>query len=190
MNQAEIIERIRKVQVLASHGEAGERENAERRLHEMMMKYGITLEDLNNEKEEPTVHYYKYHGENGRELFAQVAATRGCLKFAFIGNDEHSKQAKQVRFAARHERPRGTNVAMLCTAIDFIEITTAYEIYQKSFDEHYKSFVYAFYAENNLFYGNTDKSHVITDEERKMLARASTMRLGIERSEIHKQLTE
>ena len=74
--------------------------------------------------------------------------------------------------------------------MQFIEITTAYEVYQKSFDDHYKSFVYAFYAENHLFYGNVDKSHVLTDEEKKMLFRASTMRMGIERSEIHKQLTE
>lgn len=187
MTREEIIEKIRKIQALASKGEAGERKSAELRLKEMMTKYGITEEDI-TEEEKPGVFFYKFHGTNGRQLFAQVAATRGCLKFAFIGNDEHSKQAKQVRLATRHERPRGTNVAMICTTIQFIEITTAYEIYQKSFDEHYKSFVYAFYAENNLFYGNADESHVLTDEERKMLARASTMRLGIERSEIRKQL--
>lgn len=187
MTREEIIEKIRKIQALASKGEAGERKSAELRLKEMMVKYGITEEDI-AEEENPKVFFYKFHGVNGRQLFAQVAATRGCTRFLFIESNDQSQAAKFIKWKTKSERPRGTNVTLICTTMQFIEITTAYEVYQKSFDEHYKSFVYAFYAENKLFYGNADESHVLTDEEKKMLFRANTMRLGIERSEIHKQL--
>lgn len=187
MTRDEILDKIRKVQALALKSTGGEQESAEVRLKEMMEKYGITLEELGGEEKE-TAHFYQYHGHRGRELFAQVAATRGCTRFVFMGNEDHSAKAKYVRSMTGGIRPRGTNVALVCTPILFIEITTAYEIYQRSFDEHMESLFYAFLNANDLFYGKADPNKKLTDEELKMLNRASLMSLGVERAEIHKQL--
>ena len=75
-----------------------------------------------------------------------------------------------------------------CSPLKFIEITTAYEVYQRSFDEHYEAFFYAFLAENDLFYGEASKDRKITEKERKMIARAQMMMFGIDKAEVNPQL--
>lgn len=185
MTRDEILDRIRKVQALVKHGSDGERQSAEARLKEMTEKYGISLEELDENKEQ--VFYYHLHGERKYELFAQVAATRGCVKFVFIGPDRTDKKAQYVR-ANTYDRPRGTNVAMVCTMIQYIEITTAYEVYQKSLDDHYESLFYAFLGTNDLFYGKADPNKQLTPEEEKMLRRAQLMSFGVEQSQVHKQI--
>ena len=185
MTREEIIDRIRKVQALAKQGTEGERQSAEARLKEMTEKYGISLEELDENKEQ--LFYYHLHGERKYELFAQVAATRGCTRFVFIGPEHNNKHAQYVRNHA-YDRPRGSNVAMVCTMIQYIEITTAYEVYQKSLDDHYESLFYAFLGTNNLFYGKADPSKQLTPEEEKMLRRAQLMSFGVEQSQVHKQI--
>lgn len=187
MTRDEILDRIRKVQTLAKQGSEGERQSAEARLKEMMEKYNISLDEIDEEKEE--VFYYHLHGERKYELFAQVAATRGCTRFVFIGPEYTDKRARYVRNNTYY-RPRGTNVCMVCTTLQYIEITTAYEVYQKSLDEHYESLFYAFLDTNKLFYGKADPNKQLTPEEEKMLRRAQLMSFGVEQSQVHKQIGE
>ena len=187
MTRDEALDKIRKVYELANRGVGGEREAAKARLDELMKKYGITLEELDSETEE--VHFYHLHGNRNHEIFAQVSATRGCTRFMFIGPHDNSKDSKKLK-GMLYGKPRGANVTFVCSPLKFIEITTAYEVYQNSFDEHYEAFFYAFLAENDLFYGKADSNREITEKERKMLGRAQMMILGIERAEVHKQLQE
>lgn len=188
MTRDEALDKIRKVYELANRGEGGERESAKARLDELIKKYGITLEELDSEAE--TTHFYHLHGNRNHELFTQVAATRGCTRFVFIGPQDNNKLSKKLKDMTSYGRPRGANVVFVCSPLKFIEITTAYEVYQNSFDEHYEAFFYAFLAENDLFYGESDGSREITDKERKMLGRAQMMMLGIERAEVHRQLKQ
>lgn len=187
MTRNEALDKIRKVYELANRGVSGERDAAKARLDELMKKYGITLEELDSEAE--TVHYYHLHGNSNHEIFAQVSATRGCTHFVFVGPHDNTKVSKQLK-GMLHGKPHGANVAFVCSPIKFVEITTAYEVYQRSFDEHFESFFYAFLAENDLFYGTADKNREITDKERRMLNRAQMMMLGIERAEVHRQLKQ
>lgn len=186
MTKEDALDRIRKVYELANKGEGGEKEAAKRRLDELMKKYDILLEDLDVDIE--TTHFYHLHGNRNHELFAQVAATRGCTHFVFIGPEDNSKASKELKSMTGRIRPRGTNVAFVCSAIKFIEITTAYEIYQRSFDEHYEAFFYAFLGENDLFYGEAPKDKKLTDEERMMIIRSQRMMLGIDKAVVNPQL--
>lgn len=186
MTREEVLDKLRKIYELTNKGEGGERDAAKTRLDELMKKYNITLGDLDSEVE--TVHFYHLHGNRNHELFAQVAATRGCLRFIFIGPNDNNKGSTQLKNLTTGYRPRGVNVVLVCSPIKFIEITTAYEIYQRSFDEHFESFFYAFLAENDLFYGTADKNRKITEKERNMLNRAKMMMFGIDKAEIHKQI--
>jgi hypothetical protein len=43
-----IIEKLKKIQVLAQRGEMGEMQAAKRKLEELLAKYGLTLDDLND----------------------------------------------------------------------------------------------------------------------------------------------
>ena len=187
MTRDEALDKIRKVYELANKGVGGERESAKARLEELMKKYGVTLEELDSEAE--TVHYYRLHGNSNHEIFAQVSSTRGCTHFVFIGPHDNTKVSKRLK-GMLYDKPHGANVAFVCSPIKFVEITTAYEVYQRSFDEHFKAFFYAFLSENDLFYGTADANREITDEERRMLHRAQMMTLGIERAEVHRQLKQ
>jgi hypothetical protein len=187
MTRDEALDRIRKVYELANKGECGERESAKARLDELMKKYGITLEELDSEKE--IAQFYHLHGNRNHEIFAQVAATRGCTRFVFIGPHDNTKNSKKLKDLTNGTRPRGANVVFVCSPLKFIEITTAYEVYQRSFDEHYEAFFYAFLAENDLFFGVASKDRVVTPEEEKMIRRAQRMTFGIEKAQIYQQLT-
>lgn len=184
MTREDILNRIRKVQELVNRGVAGEKESAEKRLAEMMEKYHITLADLEDEEKE-LLFWYKAKGHDWEMLFKQVAGLGGMKRFAYVKPGDTSKRAQVLRSASN--RPRGTNVAIITTYTKFLEVTTAYELYQKSFDEHYESFVYAFLFRNDLLAeGNSD--HQTTPEEMKMLKRSTMILSGIEKVQVHKQL--
>lgn len=186
MTRDEALDKIRKVYELTNKGEGGEKAAAKVRLDELMKKYGVTLEELDSEKE--TTQFYHLHGNHNHELFAQVAATRGCTKFVFIGPNDNSVASKKLKNLTFGAHPRGANVVFVCSPLKFIEITTAYEVYQRSFDEHYEAFFYAFLAENDLFYGEASKDRKITEKEHKMIARAQKMMFGIDKAEVNPQL--
>ena len=183
MTRDEALDKIRKIYELANKSEGGERESAKARLDELMKKYGVSLDELDIEEESP--HFYHLHGNRNHELFAQVAATRGCTRFVFIGPHDNTKISKNLKDLTNGARPRGANVVFACSPLKFIEITTAYEVYQRSFDEHYEAFFYAFLAENDLFFG----VRVVTPEEEKMIRRAQRMTFGIEKAQVYQQLT-
>lgn len=185
MTKDEIINKIRKIQALAQSGTDGEKNTAEQLLAQLMEKYNISLTDL-NEEEKTQVYFYTFHGQYGYDLFKQICAVNGCLKFCRIDNG--TKNSKKIKDATKYQRPRGANVVLVCTPVKFIEISTAYEIYQKSFDEHVESLMYAFLSQNDLFVGNADPNKVLTEEEKRMLERASIMKLGVDKAQVNKQL--
>ena len=184
MTRDEILDRIRKVQALAQQGTEGERQSAELRLAEMMEKYGITLEDLEQNEDKEEIFWYRCKGEDWDQLFNQVAATMGCVKFAYLKPGDTSKRAQSLRQVSR---PAGTNVVIICSYLKFIEITTAYELYQQSYNKQKSAFVYAFLMRNHLLpQGKSDR--IPTKEELEMLAQAMHMQASIEKVNTHKQL--
>lgn len=188
MTREEALNRIRKIYELANRGESGERDAANTRLAELMAKYDITLEELDSDHE--VAYFYHLHGYMNHELFSQVAATRGCLKFIFIGTEDNKKNSLKFKRMYRDIIPRGSNVSFICTPIQFMEITTAYEVYQRSLDEHSEAFFYSFLSKNNLLYGVADPDREVSQKEIDMVRRALLMTEGIDRAEVHRQLNQ
>ena len=180
----EILDRIRKVQALAKQGSDGERQSAEARLKEMIEKYHISLDEVDEDKEE--VFWYRCKGEDWDQIFGQVAAVMGCRKFIYLKPGDTSNRAKKLRESA-WDRPRGTNAAIICTYLKFIEITTAYELYQKSYNKQKEAFIYAFLMRNQLLPAS-DGDYQPTPEEIEMADRAAHMAVSIEKVNTHKQL--
>ena len=58
-----VLQRLRKLYALATQGVAGEKENAERLLHELLEKYGLTIDAVDENKKERHQFYVpkKYH---------------------------------------------------------------------------------------------------------------------------------
>lgn len=182
MSRDELLDKIRKIQALAERGVDGERISAQNRLVEIMEKYGISWEEIDNE--EKRLIWYSAKGKDWKMLIKQLLGINK-IRFAIIESTDRTKRAKRVR--DYYQPRRGENVVMECTYSKFIELTTAYEIFQRSFDEHYESFVYAFLDKNHLL-GEADADHEPTPEEEKLYERAIMMKRGIEKAEINKQI--
>ncbi|WP_324825094.1 DUF2786 domain-containing protein [Sinanaerobacter sp. ZZT-01] len=68
---SDILEKIKKLQVLAERGLDGERENAEKMVEILMKKHGISTVDLEEEKE--NYYLFAYNGKTERQLLIQVS---------------------------------------------------------------------------------------------------------------------
>ena len=183
MDREEILNKIRKVQALAEQGVGGEKESAEKRLAEMMEKYDITWEDLG--KEEEIIFWYTAKGKDWKMLINQILGVNE-IRHAFVDPHSQTKNSKWLRSCS--DRPRGANVVMICSRAKFIEMTTAYEIYQRSFDEHYESFVYAFLGQNKLLGKPSTNNRELTPEEEQTYRRAVLMMSGVDKAQINKQI--
>lgn len=188
MTRDELIDKLKKVYALAERGEKYERDAAERRLKTMMQKYGITMEELEDaSEEEEKLFFYKIKGSMCEELFIQVAAVRG-LKYRLIGLNHQDKYAKFVRSEAAYLRKKGDNVVMVCTAVEFIEVTTMYEVLQQSLEKNLESFFYAFVYKNDLFARSADPDKEMTEDEMDMLRRAMGMADSIDKADYGKKM--
>lgn len=188
MTKEDIINKINKIRALAEHGEGGEKISAESLLNLLMQKYGITEEDLYDEKEQ--VYFLKVSGYKCRDLFQQVAIIYCNVdRMTYFGKDAQDKYAKKIRNITDHSRPRGSNMAILCTPSKYIELKYAYEMFQKSFDRHVEGLFYGFLATNNLLAPyNPDNPKSDMDDE--TIDIASRMGLAVKRTEINKALPQ
>lgn len=71
MTKEEIIEKLKKLRRLADGGVDGEKDNAQRRIEELMSKYGITEDDFIEDKVD--VFTYYIDGIFCWDLFKQIA---------------------------------------------------------------------------------------------------------------------
>lgn len=63
-------ELLKKLQALAERGVGGEKEGAQRKLEQLMKKYGLEDADLSEDEEED--HDFKYHNEFEKQLLRQI----------------------------------------------------------------------------------------------------------------------
>lgn len=188
MSKEDIINKLNKIKSLAERGEAGEKISAESLLNSLMQKYGVTEEDLINEKEQ--AYFLKISGYKCRDLFQQVAIIYcHVTKMTYFGNDAHDKYAKRIRELSGQSRPKGSNMVVLCTAAKYLELKYAYEMFQKSFDRHVEGLFYGFLDTNNLLapYNPDNPKSDMDDETIDIAAR---MGLAVKRTEINKALPQ
>jgi len=188
MTKDDIINKINKVRALAEQGEGGEKISAESLLNSLMQKYGITEEDLYDEKEQ--VYFFKISGYKCRDLFRQVAIIYCNVdRMTYFGNDAQDKYAKKIRKITDYSRPRGSNMVVICTPSKYIELKYAYDIFQKSFDRHVEGLFYGFLDTNNLLAPyNPDNPKADMDDE--TIDIATRMGLAVKRTEINKALPQ
>lgn len=187
MKKKQIIEKIKKLQKLAKSGVDGEKENATRRVQEIMEKYSITDADIEEEKQETFTYFIE--GSYCWELLRQIAFLEN-RDFRMIYLPEHKldrtvkEGLKQIAKGKKH------NVAMLCTPAEFIEITSKYEILHRGFKEQEDAFFYAFLSENNLLAprDKSEKNPEPSEQEKKMYHRAAILSLGVDKVDIFPQL--
>lgn len=135
-DREKIIEKLQKVKSLADRGARGEREAAEQLLERLLLKYGMTEEDLGTQK--VSSHFLRYKTEFEKKLIHQLAYCRLGSGHSFGTMGTYTGRARKM-------------VCIKCTAAAFLEITADFEFYRVALAEEMSCFYEAFLAKNDLF---------------------------------------
>lgn len=132
------IELLQKIKALAEQGVGGEKETAQIILQELMKKYGVTDEDL--EQDETELTWFRFRDNIEEKLLAQI--------IYMVTN--------KIPYGCKRER-RVKKLGIECTVVEKMEIELNYEFYKKAMVEELKIFFSAFINKNGLYPPNTKK---------------------------------
>lgn len=144
---------LRKLKALAERGVGGEAVNAEKLLKRMMEKYGITEEEIQDDRR--TRQGLRYHGAFGKELMHQII-------FMVMGDG-----------VTLYRYKGGTKEVIIdCTKAEQIEIKAAFEFYRRMLDNGLRKYYDAFVQVEYLFPPDIEiREGVEIDPEMLALAR-------------------
>lgn len=171
----ELLRRLERVRALAERGVDGEKENAEALLQRLMIKYGITDEDI--EDNSVQTYFIRYQTYWERKLLYQLA-------YMHLGSG-HAYGC----VGTYTNRPR-KKVGVECTPAQYIEIEADFEFYRAALEEEMSLFYTAFISKNNLFPPPELASQDDADEEVDLVKakKVSAFMMGIERRTRNKAL--
>lgn len=135
MNKVELIKKLR---ALAENGCGGEKINAQKKLDELMAKYGITDDDL--EDEEVQECFFEIHGDRERRLLAQIMYK--------VLNEKRACHAVGNRATGRVIR---TKAACSATKAQKIEIEMLFDFYKRLYKKEEEFFFDTFIQKHELF---------------------------------------
>lgn len=157
-------ELLKKLQALAERGVGGEKETAERKLKQLMKKYGIDKLEFEEDKLEEFE--FKYSNPQEEQLIRQ-------LFFKMFGKEWRSK-SYTYRCGKGSKSIRGIE----CTKAEGIQLQIEYEFYKQLWQEEMKLFWDAFIQKHHIFSmrpEDTGSSEPITPERMAEIMRMSQM---------------
>ena len=158
----------------------GEREAAQERLDEILEKYDIDLETIDDSSDsELIMKSYKYRNSWERELFLQLNAKLSDCEYKIYY--DYTENYRKSRCMFRLEAP----------LVYHVEFEAAYEIYKDLYYSDLKLFNYAFLYKHDLFpqtpqKGSTEEADKMTREE---ALRMYQMSQSMQDCQLHKMLT-
>jgi len=171
----EMIETLKKLQELAVRGVEGERDNAARKLQQLMMKYKISPEDIFIELKIDCK--FKYREKWQKDLLLQI--------YRMVTNTTDQFHYQRQR--------RAYKVILKCTRAEFQELSFLYAEYSDDYRNKIKDFWSAYVVSNRIWAeatasdGNNKK---YTLEEQARLKRIAAMAMFIPKKEFKsKRLT-
>ena len=171
----EAARKARSLKAIAEQGEPGERDNARRLLEQLAKKYGITAEEISEEKR--SLHWFRYSQEIEKRLLSQIVyMVTGRFASGCVGAMSGRKR-KQV--------------GIECTEAERVEIESNYEFYKDALYKEIDVFMCAFTNKNNLFPPSVidaDKKDGEIDIEK--IRKAIAMMDGMDIHIMQKALTE
>lgn len=170
MNKEEL---LKKIKALAEQGVGGEKENAQRTLKKLMEKYGITDDDLDDEK----VQFFDIK----MPKFYNSSALASQVMYSIVGVPTADNRKGLYR--------RGKSFSIKCTTAEFLEFQAKFKFYCHYFKEELKIFYQAFVQANRIFPDkkNEEESTIerdLTTADRKALFLAA----NLEKHEFRKQI--
>lgn len=139
-------ELLAKIKELAKRGESGEKENASALLRKLMSKYGLTEEDLNEDRK--TYCFFKYTDDLDCRLVSQI--------MYMVTRDNATYTHKKMR----------KHIGCICTASQRLEIESLHHFYGKWFKKDLETFYIAFIYKNNIFPVTAEQKEAESEEDK------------------------
>ena len=174
-----IMDRLAKMKALADGGVGGERENAARLLEEVARKYGVDLSALDGAEVEKR-HDFKIANGWRRDLFVQLVLLLRLERYGSLDVDH-------LQFYRWKLGPKCKGEFVKCTDPEWLEIMAKYTVLERDYQRQLKVFYRAFLEANDLL-ANCKPQRTPTKEEMQDAIRARCMALGIEKSQLRKQI--
>lgn len=173
------IELAKKLKALADKGIGGEKINAEKMLSLLLKKHKLIIDDIEGEKTEN--YFFKIKKGDARLLNQIVKRVNHNLS---LYGEFPAKKVKQLGLKG--------NYMTTCTAFEFIEIESMFDIYQKLYNSELNIFYSAFLKANDLLVKSPDckSTKDLTHEEYEEWLRINEMASKIKKENFRKQLTQ
>jgi hypothetical protein len=175
---SDILERLRKIAALAARGVGGEARNAEKLLADAARRYHIDLAQLDGAERRP--HLF-YHGPEAwrRTLMCQLIMKRDRKAEIF----KLFEAGKRVKIS--------TALRIICTDEVFVEAAAAFPVLAEGYMRQRRALLRAVLQANDLLLPPDEGAERrLTEAELEMARDASRLSIGIDRTQIHKQLAE
>lgn len=157
-------ELLKKLQALAERGVGGEKIGAQKKLVQLMKKYGIEDTDLSEDKEDD--YDFKYHNQFERKLLIQI--------FYKIVPDFTSHV-----YVYRRGKGNKSAYCMRCTKAQALQIQIEFEFYSALWEEEAAFFLEAFIQKHKIFGKRRDdgrnETEMTREEIERMMAAMSAM---------------
>lgn len=184
-------ERLGKMKALADSGIGGERTAADRLIHKICAKYGISIDDIDTEIERE--HTVEITQAWKRQIFLQLL---GLMRIEQYGDRNADKlhlfmQKRPGGHRGRGKSRRQTWVKRyftVCTDAQWLELTAKYSVLCADYIKQLKAFPRAFLVRNDLLMPYNPDAPEPTAEQKEQFAIAEDLATGIKKSLLSKQL--
>ena len=189
MNVDSLKERLRKMKALADFGYGGERDAAERLISEICAKHGISIDEIDDDVERE--HTVAFARAWERKICIQLL---GLMRIEQYGDRNADKLKLKVEgsWASKRGRKRGRALKLRyfvkCTDLQWLELTSKFDVLRAAYQKQLKSFLTAFLMGNDLLMPYNPKAPAPTAKEQEEYETAIRLSAGIARTSLHKQL--
>lgn len=177
--RGKIMDRLAKMKALADGGVGGERENAARLLEEVSRRYGVDLSALDGVEVEKR-HDFKIANGWRKDLFIQLVSLARLERYGSLDVDHLELYKWKLG-------PKCKGEFLKCTDSEWLEIMAKFTVLERDYQRQLKVFYRAFLEANDLL-ADCKPPRTPTKEEMQDAIRARRMALGIEKSQLRKQI--
>lgn len=160
-------ELLKKLQALAERGVGGEKETAERKLKQLIKKYGIEEAELSEDK--IMEFEFKYHNKWEMQLLRQLFYRMFGLKY------------REKTYTYRFGKGSKSIYGIACTKAEGLQLQIEYDFYKALYEEEVELFQSAFIQKHRIFdpHGGSDDAE-LTPEEIERIMRMQQMMNGMQ----------
>lgn len=162
---------LKKLKALAEQGVGGEKENAQRKLDELMKKYGVAEADLSDDKLED--HDFRYHNKWEKKILRQVI---------------YKVATDRREYSYKYGRGCQTTWGCTCTKAEAIQIQIEYEFYVALWEEELEMFNMAFIQKHQIF--DMKPGHKTVEIDDDVSRRMNAMMSGMQDRSLNPMLGE